>query len=56
MNVGDLTWTEINVRKAMRGTQAILSKDVPGFGDCFILDTASQLGTRGAGVSRASTG
>ena len=53
MNVGDLTWTEINVRKAMRGTQAILSKDVPGFGDCFILDTASQLGTRG---SRRLTG
>jgi succinate dehydrogenase/fumarate reductase flavoprotein subunit len=53
MNVGDLTWTEINVRKAMRGTQAILSKDVPGFRDCFILDTASQLGTRG---SRRLTG
>jgi hypothetical protein len=48
LNVGDLTWTEINVRKAMRGTQAILSKDVPGFRDCFILDTASQLGTRGS--------
>ncbi|MFO1400613.1 MAG: FAD-dependent oxidoreductase [Steroidobacteraceae bacterium] len=48
LDVGDLTWTELNVRKAMRGTQAILGKDVPGFRDCFILDTASQLGTRGS--------
>ena len=53
LDVADLTWTEINVRKAMRGTQAILSRDVPGFRDCFILDTASQLGTRG---SRRLTG
>ncbi len=48
MSVADLTWTEINVRKAMRGTQAILQKEVAGFGNCFILDTASQLGTRGS--------
>lgn len=48
MSVKDLTWTEINVRKAMRGTQEILSREVPGFGKCFILDTASQLGTRGS--------
>jgi hypothetical protein len=48
LSVADLTWTEVNVRKAMRGTQAILSKEVPGFHDCFILDTASQLGTRGS--------
>jgi hypothetical protein len=48
MSVADLTWTEINVRKAMRGTQEILRKEVPGFGKCFILDTASQLGTRGS--------
>ena len=48
MSVGDLTWTEINVRKAMRGTQQILAREVPGFGQSFILDTASQLGTRGS--------
>jgi hypothetical protein len=48
MSVGDLTWTEVNVRKAMRGTQGILRNDVPGFGKCFIVDTASQLGTRGS--------
>ncbi|MCC7463598.1 MAG: FAD-dependent oxidoreductase [Gammaproteobacteria bacterium] len=48
LNVTDLTWTEINVRKAMRGTQQILQREVPGFRDCFILDTASQLGTRGS--------
>lgn len=48
MSVGDLTWTEVNVRKAMRGTQQILLNEVPGFGKCFILDTASQLGTRGS--------
>lgn len=48
MSVGDLTWTEVNVRKAMRGTQKILLNEVPGFGKCFILDTASQLGTRGS--------
>ena len=47
MSVADQTWTEVNVRKAMRGTQRIL-KEVPGFGECFILDTASQLGTRGS--------
>jgi len=48
MDVRDLTWTEVNVRKAMRGTQRILRAEVPGFSDCFILDTASQLGTRGS--------
>lgn len=48
MSVRDLTWTELNVRKAMRGTQEILRREVPGFQRCFILDTASQLGTRGS--------
>jgi 2-polyprenyl-6-methoxyphenol hydroxylase-like FAD-dependent oxidoreductase len=47
LSVADLTWTEVNVRKAMRGTRDIL-KEVPGFAHCFILDTASQLGTRGS--------
>jgi 2-polyprenyl-6-methoxyphenol hydroxylase-like FAD-dependent oxidoreductase len=48
LNVGDLTWTEVNVRKAMRSMQRILQSEVPGFQRCFILDTASQLGTRGS--------
>lgn len=48
MNVEDLTWTEVNVRKVMRETRDILAAEVPGFEGCFVLDTASQLGTRGS--------
>jgi 2-polyprenyl-6-methoxyphenol hydroxylase-like FAD-dependent oxidoreductase len=48
LDLEDITWTEVNVRKVMRRTQAILKREVPGFADCFVLDTASQLGTRGS--------
>lgn len=48
LNIEDLTWTEVTVRKVMRSTHDILKKDVPGFEDSFILDTASQIGTRGS--------
>jgi hypothetical protein len=48
LNIEDITWTEINVRKAMRAMQEILKRETPGFENSFILDTASQLGTRGS--------
>ena len=53
LDIEDITWTEVNVRKVMRIMKDILQAEVPGFEDCFILDTASQLGTRG---SRRLTG
>lgn len=53
LDIEDITWTEVNVRKVMRTMKDILQREVPGFEDCFILDTASQLGTRG---SRRLTG
>jgi len=46
IDVDDITWTEVNVRKAMLKVHEILKKKMPGFGKSFILDTASQLGTR----------
>lgn len=48
LDVGDLTWTEVAVRKVMREMRDLLHAEVPGFENCFILDTASQLGTRGS--------
>jgi len=48
LDIEDMTWTEVNVRKVMRQAQTIMQKEVPGFEDCFVLDTASQLGTRGS--------
>lgn len=48
LNVEDLTWVEVNVRKRMLVTHGFFKKNVPGFKDSFILDTASQLGTRGS--------
>jgi hypothetical protein len=46
IDVDDITWTEINVRKAMLKVHEILKKKMPGFEKSFVLDTASQLGTR----------
>jgi hypothetical protein len=46
--VEDLTGIEVNVRKMMLKGQAFLKKYMPGFEDCFIIDTASQVGTRGS--------
>ncbi len=48
LSVEDLTWTEVNVRKIMREVRDILAAETPGFEKGFILDTASQLGTRGS--------
>jgi hypothetical protein len=47
MNVEDLTKLEVEMRKKMRLCQAFLKKNMPTFENCFILDTASQTGTRG---------
>lgn len=48
LKVEDLTAAEIQVRKAMRAAHGILKSKVPGFERSFILDTASQIGTRGS--------
>jgi 2-polyprenyl-6-methoxyphenol hydroxylase-like FAD-dependent oxidoreductase len=48
LDIEDITWTEVNVRKVMRTMKDILQQEVAGFENCFILDTASQLGTRGS--------
>jgi hypothetical protein len=46
IDVDDITWTEVQVRKSMLKVHEILKKRMPGFEKSFILDTASQLGTR----------
>jgi hypothetical protein len=48
MNVEDLTTLEVEMRKMMRKGHAFLKKNFPTFENSFILDTASQTGTRGA--------
>ena len=48
LNIEDLTWIEVNVRKKMLLTHDFFRKHVPGFEKSFILNTASQLGTRGS--------
>jgi hypothetical protein len=48
LNVEDLTWVEVNVRKKMLITYDFLKKHVPGFEKSFILNTAPQIGTRGS--------
>jgi len=48
MNVEDLTKLEVEMRKMMRRGFNFLKKNVPTFENSFILDTASQTGTRGA--------
>jgi len=48
LNVEDLTWLEVNVRKKMLLTHDFFKKHVPGFKRSFILNTAPQLGTRGS--------
>jgi FAD dependent oxidoreductase len=47
-NVEDLTKLEVEMRKIMRRGHAFLKKNVPTFENSFILDTASQTGTRGS--------
>ena len=48
LKVEDLTRMEVETRKKMLLTHHFFKKNVPGFEDSYILDTASQLGTRGS--------
>ena len=48
VNVEDLTWVEVNARKKMLKTHNFFKKYVPGFKASYIMDTASQIGTRGS--------
>ena len=48
LNVEDLTSAEVNARKSMLMSVDYLRKNVPGFERCYIVDTASQIGTRGS--------
>ncbi len=48
LDVEDLTWIEIEVRKRMLVTHDFYKKHLPGFERSFILNTAPQLGTRGS--------
>jgi hypothetical protein len=48
LNVEDLTWVEIHVRKAMIPIHEFFRKQVPGFENSYIYDSASQIGTRGS--------
>jgi hypothetical protein len=47
-NVEDLTTLEVEMRKIMRKGHEFLKKNFPTFENSFILDTASQTGTRGS--------
>jgi hypothetical protein len=48
LNVEDLTSAEVQARKSMLISLDYLRKKVPGFEDCYLIDTASQIGTRGS--------
>ncbi len=48
LNVDHLTGAELKVRKVMLPAHALLKEQLPGFEHSFILDTASQIGTRGS--------
>ena len=48
ISVEDLTTLEVSVRKMMRKGHYFMKKNIPGFENSFILDTASQTGTRGS--------
>ena len=48
LNVEDLTKAEVEIRKRMLITYDFFKKNVPGFEESFIIDTASQTGTRGS--------
>jgi len=46
-SVEDLTYVEVKMRKVMRQSHDFLRNNVPGYENSFILDSASQTGTRG---------
>ena len=48
MNVEDLTELEVEMRKIMLRGHDFMKKNIPTFENSFILDTASQTGTRGS--------
>ena len=48
LNVEDLTKAEVQARKSMLISLDYLRKNVPGFENCYLVDTASQIGTRGS--------
>ncbi|MEM4218392.1 MAG: FAD-dependent oxidoreductase [Candidatus Methanomethylicaceae archaeon] len=48
LNVKDLTKAEVEIRKRMLLTVDFFKKNVPGFEESYILDTAPQIGTRGS--------
>jgi hypothetical protein len=48
LNVEDLTRLEVEMRKIMRRGHEFMRKNIPAFENSFILDTASQTGTRGS--------
>ena len=48
LNVEDLTKAEVQARKSMLISLDYLRKNIPGFENCYIVDTASQIGTRGS--------
>ena len=48
LKVADLNWVEVNVRKAMMPFYSYYKKNVPGFENSYIYDSASQIGTRGS--------
>ncbi len=48
LNVEDLTTAEVNARKSMLMSLDYLRQNVPGFEDCYLVDTAPQIGTRGS--------
>ncbi len=47
LNVEHLTELEVSMRRMMRKGFDFMEKNIPGFENSFILDTASQTGTRG---------
>ena len=48
IKVEDLTWVEVKVRKAMIPVYSYYKKNLPGFENSYIYDSASQTGTRGS--------
>lgn len=48
LKVEDLTRAEVKIRKGMLITYDYFKKHIPGFAKSFIMDTASQTGTRGS--------
>jgi hypothetical protein len=48
LRVEDLTRMEVETRKKMLLTHKFYKENIPGFEDSYILDTASQVGTRGS--------